>query len=152
MVQFFSMISINRNLEAKPLKSREDSSWNPVYHRDIILANVFCTSSTGDMYNYPIVKLGDFGCAMRQSEIETNDSNEYPWSKETPIMDSEYEPPEGQYATKAVDVYQIGLLMWCVVQGTAGPFSLDEMVILPANFETSISAHYSALFGIIGSF
>ncbi|KAG9195704.1 hypothetical protein G6011_00825 [Alternaria panax] len=129
---------------SEPLKPRDDPSWIPVYHRDIILANVFCTSDAGDASIYPIVKLGDFGCAMRQSEIDGKDNRRYPWSKETPIMDPEYEPPEGQYATKAVDVYQIGLLMWCIVQNITSPFSLDVEAMEPENFATSSFSHYSS--------
>ncbi|KAI4609203.1 hypothetical protein J4E83_008845 [Alternaria metachromatica] len=125
------------------LEAKEDASWDVVYHRDIILSNVFITSSTGDKTEYPIVKLGDFGCAMRQSEISTLDQDKYPKAEETPRMDPAYVPPEGQYGTKAVDVYQIGRLTWCVVQNVVSPTCLDEKAMLPENFETSEDAPYS---------
>jgi serine/threonine protein kinase len=128
---------------SRPLEPEEDPSWDSVYHHDIILSNVFYTSSTRDMYNYPKVKLGDFRCAMRQSEVETKDEDEYPWADETPIMDGDYEPPEGQYATKAVDIYQVGLLMWCIVQNVSSPSSFDEKAMRPEGFGTPSSSHYS---------
>jgi len=123
------------------LKVEEDASWDAVYHRDIILSNVFLTSSTRDKTEYPIVKLGDFGCAMRQSEVKIMDEDPEP--NEIPSMDGAYEPPEGQNGTKAVDVYQIGQLTWCVVQNVQSPTCLDEKAILPDNFETSEDAPYS---------
>ena len=125
------------------LKVEEEASWDAVYHRDIILSNVFLTSSTRDKTEYPIVKLGDFGCAMRQSEVKIMDEDEDPEPHEIPCIDDAYEPPEGQNATKALDVYQIGQLTWCVVQNVQSPTSLDEKAMLPENFETSEDAPYS---------
>jgi len=58
-------------------------------------------------------------------------------------MDPAYEPPEGQRATKAVDVYQIGRLTWCIGQNVLSPTCLDEKAMLPENFEPSEDAPYS---------
>jgi serine/threonine protein kinase len=120
-----------------------DMSWDPVWHRDIILSNIFCTSNTEDQSKYPIVKLGDFGCAMRQSEVETKDLDTFLWADKTPIMDGAYEPPEGQYATESVDVYMLGITLSCIVQTQSSPYWLDKEAMLPENFETSVFAHYS---------
>jgi hypothetical protein len=120
-----------------------DMSWDPVWHRDIILSNIFCTSNTGDQSKYPIVKLGDFGCAMRQSEVETEDLETFLWADETQIMDGAYEPPEGQYATESVDVYNMGLTMTCIVQTESSPYWVDKEAMLPENFETSVFAQNS---------
>lgn len=39
-------------------------------------------------------------------------------------------------------MYQIRLLMCCVIQNTVSPSSFDEEAIQPAKFDTSSSLHY----------
>ena len=35
----------------------------------------------------------------------------YPYSKEVPLIEASYEPPEDPFGTEAVDIYQIGSLL-----------------------------------------
>ncbi|KAF2022595.1 kinase-like protein [Setomelanomma holmii] len=88
-------------------------NWDPVSHRDITAFNVFIKADPteeADTYSYSI-KLGDFGCAITQSEW-TNKVLDLA-VEDLPEVDWDYRPPEGPVPTEAGDVYQIGKIMWC---------------------------------------
>ncbi|KNG50355.1 nek protein kinase [Stemphylium lycopersici] len=121
---------------------QHEDPWDPVYHRDIILDNVFCTTDTTKKTRIPVIKLGDFGCALRESEVKDLDAG-YPWARETPIMDNHYVPPEGPLATAAVDIYQIGLLVSCLVQTVLCPSQLDATLVPPEKRGEQSSSAYS---------
>ncbi|RAQ98930.1 kinase-like protein [Stemphylium lycopersici] len=123
-------------------ESLHEDPWDPVYHRDIILDNVFCTTDTTKKTRIPVIKLGDFGCALRESEVKDLDAG-YPWARETPIMDNHYVPPEGPLATAAVDIYQIGLLVSCLVQTVLCPSQLDATLVPPEKRGEQSSSAYS---------
>lgn len=82
-------------------------SWDPVYHRDIILTNCFLSKS--DEGGYPVVKLGDFGCSVTQSDMLYGGLLD----QDLPAEDYRYVPPEGPDASAAADIFQIGLVMFC---------------------------------------
>lgn len=109
---------------------QQEDLWDPVYHRDIILDNVFYATDTAKKTQIPVIKLGDFGCALRESEVKDLDAG-YPWTRDTPIMDNHYVPPEGPLATAAVDIYQIRLLVSCLVQTVLSPSQLDDTLVIP---------------------
>jgi serine/threonine protein kinase len=113
---FESLVSAVSFLHRGP--SLGSDTWDPIFHRDIIPSNCFCTSRpTDEKFStssqiYPSITLGDFGCALRQTEVKAMSLNpKYPYSKEVPLMETSYDPPEGSYGTEAVDTYQIGLLL-----------------------------------------
>jgi serine/threonine protein kinase len=87
--------------------------WDKVSHRDITAFNVFIKSTStrqADEYPYSI-KVGDFGCAITDSEWTNKDLNMTLY--DLPLIDCMYEAPEGTAPSESADVYQIGVIMWC---------------------------------------
>ncbi|KAF2710952.1 kinase-like protein, partial [Pleomassaria siparia CBS 279.74] len=99
-----------------PKKSTEEP-WDPIFHRDIILANVFMTSTRGENA-YPVIKLGDFGCSIPQSDMTSGSVLE----KDLPPEDGSWIAPEGPVPTKPADIFQIGLIAYCLLTGVEEPY------------------------------
>jgi serine/threonine protein kinase len=115
---FKSLVSAVSHLHFGPSKTNQQKSWDPIFHRDIIAGNVFYSSrpanETSGMISqaYPIVKLADFGCALRESEVKTMSLNpDFPYNKGVPVIEPSCEPPEGPFANGPVDIFEIGVLM-----------------------------------------
>jgi serine/threonine protein kinase len=113
-----SLVSAVSHLHFGPSKTNQQKSWDPIFHRDIIAGNVFYSSrpanETSGMISqaYPIVKLADFGCALRESEVKTMSLNpDFPYNKGVPVIEPSCEPPEGPFANGPVDIFEIGVLM-----------------------------------------
>jgi serine/threonine protein kinase len=79
-------------------------TWDPIYHRDIILGNIFLMSSKSPSDSYPTVVLADFGCAIAQGEVEERGFKPEDLPEECPSSI----PPEGPVASASADVWQIG--------------------------------------------
>jgi serine/threonine protein kinase len=86
--------------------------WDPTYHRDIILGNIFLSKGgRGPLCPCPVIKLGDFGCAVSETELVHRgtrltylpDVCQFDW------------PPEGDVASVAGDVYQVGKVMYSLL-------------------------------------
>jgi serine/threonine protein kinase len=89
--------------------------WDPISHRDIILSNIFLTRAAQTNPNdYAVqVKLGDFGCAITDSEMARRKYH----VRDLPPISANYTPPEEAHPTEAADMYQVGLvisLMYCM--------------------------------------
>lgn len=87
--------------------------WNLVYHRDIQPCNVFltlegCTDIDGP---YPRVVLGDFGCSTTLQHIACGDSHPLYVSRQ----DSRFEPPEAPAFNMRSDIWQIGMVLYCLI-------------------------------------
>jgi hypothetical protein len=113
---FESLVSAVSHLHYGPSNTNQQKSWDPIFHRDIIAGNVFYTSLPANesmaFLAYPIVKLADFGCALRESEVKTISLHpDFPYNKEIPVIEPSCEPPEGPFANAPVDIFEIGVLM-----------------------------------------
>jgi serine/threonine protein kinase len=74
---------------------------------------------------YPVIKLGDFGCAAPHSEVKSGALAQFSCDAECkarfkgaahlPETDDRYTPPEGANVDPSGDVYQIGLVMLCLL-------------------------------------
>lgn len=85
-----------------------------VVHRDITPTNVFLHSNT-DMYTYPNVRLGDFGCAVNEHGLT-------PWTRDTLSPGNpDFMPPEGCLPQASSDIYQIGLVVLCLCMRESDP-------------------------------
>jgi NIMA (never in mitosis gene a)-related kinase len=105
-----------------------DSKWDAIYHRDIIPSNIFVAQylNPQDRYHFPVFKLGDFGCAVARSELaERGLRLNYlpqvcPWDY----------PPEGNVASVAGDVFQVGKIMFYLISHRSphdiGPEEMDD--------------------------
>lgn len=105
-----------------------DPEWDSICHRDIILSNIFIAQYMDPQgeYRFPVFKLGDFGCAVARSELaERGLCLNYlppvcPWDQ----------PPEGNVASVAGDVYQVGKIMFYLISHISshhiGPEELDD--------------------------
>ena len=93
-----------------------------VMHRDITLSNVFLHSKNLDD-TYPVIQLGDFGCAVRQ-EGSAPPSVEHLFPGNPGFL-----PPEGCEAHAASDVYQLGLVVLCLYMANLDPIeSLADFI------------------------
>jgi serine/threonine protein kinase len=97
------------------------SVWDEITHRDLTLSNIFIKTDerkAGHDYEYPLtIKLGDWGCGITQSEWINGDIE----VDELPMADPMYDPPEKAYPEESTDVYQIGVVMWCILCFTETP-------------------------------
>ncbi|KAH7411750.1 kinase-like domain-containing protein [Phaeosphaeria sp. MPI-PUGE-AT-0046c] len=89
-------------------------TWDPIYHRDIILGNVLLISHDSPDTPYSTVKLADFGCAMSRYEVEENHFKveDLPEACESALA------PEGAVASAAADVWQVGLTVLRLLAAT----------------------------------
>lgn len=101
--------------------------WDPVSHRDIILSNIFVmfNPAISTIDNLCTVKLGDFGCAVTNSEMSNNDLKLEDLAEEAPS----YVPPEGAVPSEAADVYQVGLVLFCFYHNLLGPHEYSEKAV-----------------------
>lgn len=92
-------------------------SWNPVYHRDIHLGNVFLASDPADP-SKPRVVLGDFGLSTTVAPTRLGYNQEW--------IISEFErcaaPPEFPLYSPKSDIYQIGALIYCLMNRQLIPY------------------------------
>jgi hypothetical protein len=117
--------------------------WDPVFHRDIILTNIFLASPEDPSSQYSEIKLGDFGCGVSQSELAWVD--EY----SLPSIDYTYAPPEFWYPDRYVenlgpaDIYQIGFsmayLMHCTIPNIEDAAIQDRGFYYSEDLESLIS-------------
>jgi NIMA (never in mitosis gene a)-related kinase len=92
---------------ARRLSTKPEEEWDPVLHRDILPANVFLSSREDQTSSvYPNAVLGDFGAATTSSRLGTGGGEEQFMVKAR--------VPEGNQYTTASDVFQLGLLVWCL--------------------------------------
>jgi serine/threonine protein kinase len=114
-----------------PLNPMLYDGWNVVYHRDIQPSNVFLTSDGEAKTGLPLVVLGDFGCSTSFAEIASGFSD--PVNVER--QDCTFAPPEAPRYGLGSDIYQIGLVMWCLMFWELDP-GLDFEVLRDDVLET----------------
>jgi serine/threonine protein kinase len=87
--------------------------WDEITHHDIILNNIFIKTNERNLsHEYPLtVKLGDWGCGVTQSEWSTANMT----VDDLPAVDYDYDPPEHAVPGVATDIYQIGIVMCCLL-------------------------------------
>jgi NIMA (never in mitosis gene a)-related kinase len=89
--------------------------WKPMIHRDLKPANIFMTwdepHNADGGYVYPTVKIGDFGCCIRGSDVAVGGMNMNPML----LTHSElaFDPPEPTYS-EVGDLYACGLVLHCL--------------------------------------
>ena len=88
-----------------------DAKWNIIYHRDIQPNNIFLTIDAKPNSEFPRVVLGDFGCSTSLRDIAAGKSDPYL----TERLDLNFAPPESPAFSLRSDIYQIGLVMWCLI-------------------------------------
>lgn len=84
--------------------------WKPVYHSDIHPGNVFMKSSDGSEGPEVQAVLGDFGCALHPATLNDKVTG--------PVCKDDFETPElweMDEAGATSDIYQIGIVAWCMV-------------------------------------
>jgi serine/threonine protein kinase len=93
----------------------EYREWDPIYHRDIILSNIFLARRHAHKNPYclcrPVIKLGDFGCAVSEKELKCRGTR---LTYLPEVCKSDW-PPEGNVASVAGDVYQVGRVMFSLI-------------------------------------
>ncbi|KAJ4289648.1 G2-specific serine/threonine protein kinase [Kalmusia sp. IMI 367209] len=95
-----------------------DGPWNTVYHRDIKPSNVFL-ASTQTENEFPRVVLGDFGCSTSTYHVRNGFNDEQFCS----IQDLNFVPPEAPKYTLRSDIYQIGIVLYCLMFAQLEPCS-----------------------------
>ncbi|KAF2688796.1 kinase-like protein [Lentithecium fluviatile CBS 122367] len=88
-----------------------DGKWNPIYHRDIQPGNIFMSFNDIHISEFPRVLLGDFGCSTSLLDIALGNSD----PKNVDRQDTRFAPPEAPGFGLRSDIYQIGLVMWCLM-------------------------------------
>ncbi|KAF2797289.1 kinase-like protein, partial [Melanomma pulvis-pyrius CBS 109.77] len=94
-----------------------NANWDPIIHRDIIPSNIFLSSTDHSDPLYPRVVLGDFGCAVTSSDLL--EGKESPDS--LPHQDPFFLGPERREHSTYSDVYQIGIVAWCLCYRVVSP-------------------------------
>ncbi|KAF2730555.1 kinase-like protein [Polyplosphaeria fusca] len=93
-------------------KDVPDPNLEALYHRNITCTDIFLTQSHSPDNSFSTLKLGD--CSSSCYHSETNIPGFNP-KEALPKEDPDYVPPEGLVASVAADVYQIGLVMACLL-------------------------------------
>ncbi|CAI6329279.1 unnamed protein product [Periconia digitata] len=98
------------------------ATWNPIYHLDISPSNVFLTVDHGCETMLPRVLLGDFGCSathfsqLQNGAILAADSSA---EVDKPFLcmwqNAEFAAPESPYFSLKSDIYQLGLVIYCML-------------------------------------
>ncbi|KAF2660792.1 kinase-like protein [Lophiostoma macrostomum CBS 122681] len=119
------------------------SSWDMVVHRDITLRNIFlgaasdpACSNSGHTNRYPSIKLGDFGCAVPRSDVTSGGitfkedcmGECQGGAAHLPLMYGQIVPPEGGGVNPSSDVYQMGVVMLCLLLHMNEPRTALETV------------------------
>ena len=109
----------------------EKERWNTVYHRDITLHNVFLADSP-DPDNPPRVVLGDFGLAITKEDIRSKKGastenhvgirDEGDENYMESLFEEFFAPPEFPHFHCKSDVYQIGVVMYCLMFKLIRPY------------------------------
>lgn len=120
---FMSLAKAIRHCHYGPIEAQDDpqaEGWDPIIHRDIILTNVFLNSGKNHRSQ---VKLGDFGCALTESQI----AKMYEEPLNVPGQDLDFADPAnpGSFC-KCSDIYQIGLIIWCLCHSRLYPESKED--------------------------
>jgi serine/threonine protein kinase len=102
---FESLVEAVRFCHCGPVGKR--AMWDPIFHRDVIPANILLHQDVKDEDAYPVVKLADFGCAVTESEVTEKGLT----PGDLPEEDPGAVAPEGAVASEAADIYQIGLVI-----------------------------------------
>ncbi|PSN68141.1 kinase-like protein [Corynespora cassiicola Philippines] len=115
--------------------------WDAVMHRDVIPSNVFLTVSD-QSEPYPRIVLGDFGCAMEQSRYnELQSGNMGPLA-----LDNAFLTPERPLIHDIrSDVYQLGLIIWCLAYRTVIPGYSTFLAVHTDEFELGLWPYSSRL-------
>lgn len=90
----------------------KSGTWDPIYHCDVIQGNIFLDFSDAPGYPCPDVKLGDFGCAVTQSELDERPKLIESGQKAEKLsyICPAAVTPEGQHVgTSSADIWQLGL-------------------------------------------
>ncbi|KAF2716553.1 kinase-like protein [Polychaeton citri CBS 116435] len=95
-----------------PLREADNPRWDYIYHLDIKPCNFFLTSRARQG-RFPRVVLGDFGCSVSASDVDTGRES----SRQQPFGTPDWYPPEGlvnpqnegrtSYG-KMTDIWQLG--------------------------------------------
>lgn len=96
-------------------------NWDPVIHRDVLPGNVFLTSIGSDGL-YPRIVLGDFGCGVSRSDLLTGQVV----PSDLPDPELSFWAPEALEQDTYSDVYQMGLVIWCLCYGVVTPHHVYE--------------------------
>jgi serine/threonine protein kinase len=96
---------------------KRDPKWNVIYHRDIQPSNVFLACGGKSDSDLPRVLLGDFGCSTSLRDIAAGKSSPF----HTERYDYRFAPPEAPDFSLRSDVYQIGLVMQCLMFAETEP-------------------------------
>jgi serine/threonine protein kinase len=83
------------------------NAWDAVSHRDIITSNILLATNVAPGALYPVVQLGDWGCAVSHSEYVARSLTPH----DLPAVDNGAMPPEGSEPAQTTDVYQLGLII-----------------------------------------
>lgn len=130
---------LHHGVDATRSGSRAVTHWNSVCHLDIKPKNVFLSNSGRSSAGYSVV-LGDFGCAVAQSDIYNGLASSRRQQAGTPG----WTPPESRYGP-GTDIWQLG----AVVQVLARLLSLPDMSRLGTRSPVG-SVYSSSMNSIVG--
>ncbi|KAF1961433.1 kinase-like protein [Byssothecium circinans] len=112
--------------------------WNMYFHRDLCPSNVFLASEQGEPF--PRIVVGDFGCstslALEESKARTlvkDPDADPPFI--TSAQNPDFAPPEAPRFNDRSDIYQIGVVMYCLMMMECEPPSGNLIPRLHENFE-----------------
>lgn len=97
---------------------------NFIYHRDIHPGNIFLASQP-DNRSWPRVILGDFGCSTNDEDIEYGTAD----PSYVSYQDQNWAPPEAPHFGIASDIYQVGLVLSCLMFCTREPGGVIERLL-----------------------
>ena len=122
MLHLASALSLMHNGIKHPLdKQKQLPGWDTIVHLDVKLENVFISQKRAKGHEddeYPTIVLGDFGCAVRKSDIDEGRIEPLGQPFGTPGWD----PPEFDRRPGAVkkafgrptDIYLLGEVLHCM--------------------------------------
>ncbi|PVH98709.1 kinase-like protein [Periconia macrospinosa] len=97
--------------------------WDTIFHLDLNPSNVLLEGEVEHRFGkFPRVLLADFGCSMRLSTqmenarlLEENPEADVPLPFTCDWQNAEYSPPETPSFNLRSDIYQIGLVIYCMI-------------------------------------
>lgn len=118
---FMSLAKAIRHCHYGPDMTQADG-WDTIIHRDIIPSNIFLSSNSGKAHRSQ-VKLGDFGCAITNSQVaNVNVEPLYLIGQDNDFVDPAC---PGSFFWFS-DIYQIGLIIWCLCHSRLCPESRED--------------------------